>query len=107
VLYIIQHIKRIVLQEVRTVKTLLSEKRTQVYFPKEVYRRIEKKAKKESKSSAAVIREAVERYLEEERDIDWENDPIFKLAGIGASGLGDLAVNHDKYLYGDRERKKR
>jgi predicted DNA-binding protein len=89
------------------MKTLLSEKRTQVYFPKEVYRRIEEKAKKESKSSAAVIREAVERYLEEVRDIDWENDPIFKLAGLGDSGLGDLSVNHDKYLYGGRERKKR
>jgi predicted DNA-binding protein len=82
------------------MKTLLSEKRTQVYFPKEVYRRIEKKARKESKSSAAVIREAVERYLEEERDIDWENDPIFKLAGIFASEEGDLSVNHDHYLYG-------
>lgn len=89
------------------MKTLLSEKRTQVYFPKEVYRRIEEKAKKESKSSAAVIREAVERYLEEERDIDWENDSIFKLAGLGDSGLGDLSVNHDKYLYGGREPKKR
>mgnify|MGYP001593677672 CR=1 FL=1 len=82
------------------MKTLVSEKRTQVYFPKDVYRRIEKKARKEAKSSAAIIREAVLRYLEEEREIDWENDPIFKLAGIIASDEGDLSVNHDHYLYG-------
>lgn len=87
------------------MKALLSEKRAQVYFPKELYRRIEKKAKNESKSSAAVIREAVERYLEQEREVDWENDPIFKLAGLGASGLGDLAVDHDKYLCCGKGRK--
>jgi predicted DNA-binding protein len=45
------------------MKQLLSEKRTQVYFPMNDYRRIEKRAKEESKSSAAIIREAVEKYL--------------------------------------------
>jgi predicted transcriptional regulator len=84
------------------MKTLVSEKRTQVYFPAELFRRLEKKAKKESKSSAAIIREAVERYLEQEREIDWDNDPIFKLAGLGESGLGDLAAKHDAYLYGEK-----
>jgi len=59
-------------------------------------------------SSAAVIREAVERYLdkEKEKEIDWDNDPIFKLAGLGDSGLGDLAVNHDKHIYGGKGVKK-
>lgn len=89
------------------MKTMVSEKRTQVYFPKELFRRLEKKAKKESKSSAAVIREAVERYLEQEREIDWDNDPIFKLAGLGDSGLGDLAAKHDEYLYGGKAGKKK
>ena len=76
--------------------------RTQVYFPKDVYRRIEKKANKESKSSAAVVREAVERYLakENKKEIDWDNDPFFKAAGFFASEEGDLSVNHDHYLYG-------
>ncbi len=84
------------------MKRLVSEKRTQVYFPAELYRKIERKAKEESKSSAQFIREAVVEYLskKEEKKIDWENDPIFKLAGIGQSGLGDLAKNHDAYLYG-------
>lgn len=82
------------------MKTMVSEKRTQVYFPKELYRRLEKKAKKESKSSAAVIREAVERYLEQEREIDWDNDPLFKAAGFIKSGVTDMSINHDHYLYG-------
>lgn len=85
----------------------VSEKRTQVYFPTELYKKVEKRAKKESRSSAAIIREAVAQYLEkeEEKEIDWENDPIFKLAGIMSSGLGDLSVNHDYYLYGMKKRK--
>lgn len=82
------------------MKTMVSEKRTQVYFPKDVYQRIEKKAKKESKSSAAVIREAVLRYLEEEREVDWESDPLFKAVGFIKSGVTDMSINHDHYLYG-------
>lgn len=84
----------------------VAEKRTQVYFPIELYKKVEKRAKKESKSMASVVRESVERYIkEEEEEIDWENDPIFKLAGIMNSGLGDLSVNHDYYLYGMKKRK--
>ena len=86
------------------MKRLLSEKRTQVYFPKDLYRRIEKKARKESISSAAVIREAVTQYLKEEPAIDWENDPIFKAAGFFESEDGDLSINHDHYLYGAEKR---
>ncbi len=80
----------------------VSEKRTQVYFPLNLYRKIERTARKESKSSAQIIREAVELYLEKkkEKEIDWENDPFFKLVGIMKSGAGDLSVNHDHYLYG-------
>lgn len=61
----------------------VAEKRTQVYFPMELYREIEKKAKKESKSMASVVREAVERYLkEEEYEIDWGKYPFIKAAGF-------------------------
>ena len=52
------------------MKTLLSEKRTQIYFPIELYRKIIKMAKEESRSMASIIREAVENYLEERKNID-------------------------------------
>ncbi len=78
----------------------IAEKRTQVYFPMELYRKIERKAKDESKSVAAIVREAVEQYLKEREEVDWENDPFFSIVGIADSGKGDLAENHDKYLYG-------
>ncbi len=80
----------------------VAEKRTQVYFPIDLHKRVKKKAKKESKSSAAIIREAVEQYLEkdEDKEIDWENDPLVKAVGFFESGVGDLSVNHDFHLYG-------
>lgn len=84
----------------------VAEKRTQVYFPAELYKKVEKRAKKESRSSAAIIREAVARYLEkeEEKEIDWENDPFVKAVGFIKSGVGDLSVNHDFYLYGMKKK---
>lgn len=84
------------------MKRLLSEKRTQVYFPISVYKSIERKAKERAKSSAAIIREAVEKYLSEE-NIDWEKDPILKAVGIMESTEGDLSERHDNYLYGKKE----
>ncbi len=44
----------------------VAEKRTQVYFPEAIYQKIIKKARLEAKSAAAVIREAVNKYVEEE-----------------------------------------
>jgi len=84
------------------MKVLLSEKRTQVYFPVDLYRRIERKAKEGSISSAAIIREAVEEYLKKEKEIDWENDLLFNAVGFFESESGDLSINHDAYLYGKR-----
>lgn len=84
------------------MKRLVSEKRTQVYFPEDLYRKVARKAREEAKSSAQIIREAVVEYLEKkkEQEIDWDNDPIFKAVGFFASDTGDLSINHDHYLYG-------
>lgn len=87
------------------MKRMVSEKRTQVYFPEKLYRDVQKRAKEESKSVAAVVREAVEKYLSD-REIDWENDPIFKAVGFIKSDVSDLSENHDLYLYGrEKDRK--
>ncbi len=92
--------------QIGDIEMAIAEKRTQVYFPMDLYRKVEKKAKKESKSMAAVVREAVDKYTKNEEDvIDWENDPLSKAVGIMKSGLGDLSVNHDYYLYGMKKKK--
>jgi predicted DNA-binding protein len=85
------------------MKRSVAEKRTQVYFPKKLYQDVQKRAKAESKSVAAVVREAVEKHLEE-KEIDWENDPFYKAAGFFEGTVADMSVNHDHYLYGARKK---
>ncbi len=85
------------------MKSSVAEKRTQVYFPEKLYRDVQKRAKAETKSVAAVVREAVRKYLAE-KEIDWDNDPILKLVGIMKTGAMDLSDNHDYYIYGIKKR---
>jgi len=85
------------------MKSPVAEKRTQVYFSEKMYRDVQKRARVESKSVAAVVREAVQKYITE-KEIDWENDPILKLAGIMKTGATDLSLNHDHYIYGVKKR---
>lgn len=84
------------------MKSSVAEKRTQVYFPEKLYRDVQKRAKAEKKSLAAVVREAVKVYLEQEQEIDWENDPFFKAVGFIKCGVSDMSVNHDHYIYGSK-----
>jgi len=80
----------------------ISEKRTQIYLPFEIFGALKKEARAEKKSIAQVIREAIVNYLEERRvrKIDWKNDPITKMIGKGHAEVNDLSINHDHYLYG-------
>lgn len=79
--------------------------RTQVYLPRDIYDRLQRRAGKHDLTLAVQIREALEDYLErvESQDDDGilhADDPIFQMIGMFDSGLGDLSVNHDHYLYG-------
>ncbi len=85
--------------------------RTQVYLPRDVYDRLHRRAEEQGITMARQIREALEDYLakiqieleeDEDNGILHADNPIFQMAGIGASGLGDLALNHDEYLYGKK-----
>jgi hypothetical protein len=78
--------------------------RTQVYLPRAMYDRLQKRAGKHELTLALQIREALAEYLERsdaaEEPILRADDPIFELIGMASSKEGDLSVNHDHYLYG-------
>jgi hypothetical protein len=79
--------------------------RTQVYLSRDIYRRLQARAEKQGLTLAVQIREALEDYVERvESEADdgilHADDPIFQMIGMADSGLGDLSVNHDHYLYG-------
>jgi len=79
--------------------------RTQVYLPRDIYQRLQKRAEKNDLTLAVQVREALVDYLEriESQDDDGilhADDPIFQMIGMFSSKEGDLSVNHDHYLYG-------
>jgi len=75
--------------------------RTQIYLPKEIYRKLKERGKTLNKSLAEQIREALGQYLSPDKKTEAEtDDSIWQIVGKASSGTGDLAKNHDKYLYG-------
>ena len=79
--------------------------RTQVYLPQATYDALVRRAKEQGLTMASQIRAALDEYLLRMRDDDdgpilQPDDPIFKMIGMFDSGLPDLGVNHDYYLYG-------
>jgi len=82
--------------------------RTQVYLPRDIYERLQKRAAQHGLTLAVQIRTALEDYLEraeaQDEPILRADDPIFEMIGMFASKEGDLSVNHDYYLYGAPKR---
>ena len=66
------------------------------------YQALQRMAKQTHTSISGMIEKFLESLLPEERhsDNDYKNDPLYKMEGSFDSGLGDLSINHDKYLYG-------
>ncbi|CAG0931269.1 hypothetical protein TFLX_02053 [Thermoflexales bacterium] len=78
--------------------------RTQVYLPREIYERLQKRAEENDLTLAVQIREALEDYLrhavaEGEERVMSPDDPLLQLVGTMATGLGDGSINHDQYIY--------
>lgn len=79
-----------------------SEVRTQIYLPGEIHRALKERARRDRKSMAEEVREAVTQYLTEPAaPADLKNDPILKLIGFARDkeGKTDVAENHDQYIY--------
>ena len=83
--------------------------RTQVYLPQATYDALVERAKGQGPTMASQIRAALDEYLQRTQDDDegailQTDDPIFKMIGMFDSGLTDVAVNHDHYIYGTPKR---
>ncbi len=75
-------------------------KRTQMYFPEEILRKLKRKALEKKTTVANIVRDAVSELLKKEEVKNWNDDPLWNMVGSSSSKERDLSVNHDKYLYG-------
>lgn len=75
--------------------------RTQIYLPEDLYHKLRLRGQQTGKSLAQQVRESLVLYLANDaEETALPDDPIWKLVGIGASGLRDVSERHDDYLYG-------
>ena len=81
----------------------VTQHRTQVYFPEDLFKEIKKTSQKEDISIAEIIRRAVRKEIEVEGKMETrekEKEKVWKeflaSAGIG-SGPRDLSFHHDQY----------
>jgi len=74
--------------------------RTQIQLPEEQYQRLKLLSIRRGQSLAALIRQGVEKVLQdaEEPDMDEIRKHTLSIVGKYCSGTSDVAVNHDKYL---------
>ncbi len=76
----------------------------QLYLREEQLEALRVLAKKRGASMAELVRQSVDRFLEE---TPLEEEPLWDLVGIGASGTDDLSERHDVYLMQEEERDNR
>jgi len=67
-----------------------------VYLTEEQRRQIQRLADAQRKTMAQVIREAVEEYVIRQTTDD---DPLWDIIGLGASGITDGSIHHDRDIY--------
>jgi plasmid stability protein len=77
--------------------------RTQIYLDKELQQALRTRSVAEGRSVAALIREAVARFISPPRRTG-KTDPFLAIAGK-FSGPGDSAEHHDEYLYRRKKKK--
>ncbi len=80
--------------------TTLSKRPLQVYLRQDQVDALRALARRRDVSLAELIREGIDRMI---ADMPIEDDPLWDIVDLGASGIRDLAANHDRYLV-DAER---
>jgi len=77
-------------------------KRAQMYFPEDMLLELKKQAKQKKTTISDIVRKAIADLVRQEQGKNWESDSLWNMVGAGQSAEGDLAENHDRYLYGDK-----
>lgn len=73
---------------------------TNIRFPEEVLKELKYRAIEEKKSVNQLVREAIDVYLNRQKQPEIiGKDPFEKIIGSARSGIKDGSVKHDQYLY--------
>jgi len=73
------------------------DKVVELSIPKDVYKKLDTLVKQENREVEELLLESIKESIE--RKLERINDSLFKVTSTKGSGLTDVAINHDKYLY--------
>ena len=73
----------------------LTKKPLQIYLEYDQEQALRALAERLQVSMAELIRRSVDQFL---AALPVKDDPAMQIVGLGRSGIGDLALNHDRYL---------
>jgi hypothetical protein len=73
----------------------LTKRPIQIYLEQEQDRALRALAQKLGVSIAELVRRSIDHYL---AALPVEEDPALSIVGLGHSGVGDLAAEHDRYI---------
>jgi predicted DNA-binding protein len=73
----------------------LTKRPIQIYLEQEQDRALRALSQKLGLSIAELVRRSIDHYLAE---LPVEEDPALSIVGLGHSGVGDLAAEHDRYI---------
>ncbi len=76
---------------------ILKKKPIQIYIEPKQDNVLGVLSKKRGVSKSEIIRESLEKFLNE---LPPEEDPAMGIVGLGSSGKGDLSDKHDRYITG-------
>ncbi|MDO8692359.1 MAG: CopG family transcriptional regulator [Dehalococcoidia bacterium] len=74
----------------------LTKRPMQIYLEPAQDRALRILAERRGTSIGALIRQGVQKYLDEE--VPPDEDPALGIVALGGSGKGDLSLDHDLYL---------
>jgi hypothetical protein len=83
--------------------------RKQIYIDEDLDQDLKALAERTGEPEAAHVRAALRGYLEARRPSADAADPLLQIIGLvdDAEGPGDVAEEHDHYLYGAPKRRRR
>jgi predicted DNA-binding protein len=79
----------------KQIMRTLKKRPIQIYIEPQQDYVLQALSKEKGISKAELIRESIEKYLNE---LPVAEDPAMELVGLGSSGKGDLSNQHDRYL---------
>lgn len=73
----------------------LSRSPIQIYLNERQNQALRRLAKEKNTSISELVRRGIDLLL---RQVPAEKDPAFQMIGLGASGVSNIAEDHDEYL---------